>query len=402
MHYAPEPTGNAPYVASLAQGLAARGHRVSVLTTHPHYPEWRVRDGYGGWTRRETIDGVRVTRLAHYVPRRPDAVRRLLSELSFGTRLLFARWARPDVVVLVSPALLASAVATMRGVLTGRSKSTAIWVQDLYSLGLKETGTGGDAAAAVLTAAEGWTFRRAAATVAIHDRFARYARNTLRVADSRLRVVRNWTHLGPQPHNDRAQTRARLGWSEHEFILLHAGNQGVKQGLENIVETAQLAYSRGSDLRFVFVGDGNQNERLRELARGLLNVQFVPPLDDEEYQRAMLSADALLVNERPGLNEMSVPSKLTSYFSTGVPVIGATDPNSVTAEEIRLSGGGLRADAGEPTALLAIIDELRAEPDRARELGRSGQAYRADVLGQDGAIDRFEQVLREVAGRRRS
>jgi Glycosyl transferase 4-like domain len=87
-HYFPEPTGNAPYTAGLAQGLAMRGHDVRVITTHPHYPEWRIKDGYGGWFRDEEIRGGRVRRLAHYVPANPGGLRRLLSELSLGLRYL--------------------------------------------------------------------------------------------------------------------------------------------------------------------------------------------------------------------------------------------------------------------------------------------------------------------------
>ena len=46
LNYAPEPTGIAPYTSGLAEGLAARGHQVRVLTGLPHYPQWRVADGY--------------------------------------------------------------------------------------------------------------------------------------------------------------------------------------------------------------------------------------------------------------------------------------------------------------------------------------------------------------------
>src|SRR5690606_38384852 len=112
--YAPETTGIAPYTTSLAEGLAARGHRVTVVTAHPHYPEWRIRDGYGAWSAREEQGGASVHRVRHYVPRKPRGVRRLLSELTLGLRFLAAPWHQPDVVLLVSPALFASGAALLR------------------------------------------------------------------------------------------------------------------------------------------------------------------------------------------------------------------------------------------------------------------------------------------------
>ena len=46
INYAPELTGIGKYSAEMAEWLAARGHSVSVVTAPPYYPQWRVHDGY--------------------------------------------------------------------------------------------------------------------------------------------------------------------------------------------------------------------------------------------------------------------------------------------------------------------------------------------------------------------
>src|SRR5690349_7947240 len=110
MHYAPEPSGNAPYTTGLAEGLASRGHEVSVVTGVPHYPEWRVYPGYAKWASRQTTGGVDLVRLRHYVPKSPTLIRRVIMETSFGVRAAARRVLRDaDVVLLVSPALLSTA-----------------------------------------------------------------------------------------------------------------------------------------------------------------------------------------------------------------------------------------------------------------------------------------------------
>ena len=63
---------------------------------------------------------------------------------------------------------------------------------------------------------------------------------------------------------------------------------------------------------------------------------------------------------------MSVPSKLTSYFATGLPIIAATDAGSVTAEEIEASGAGIRVDADRPELIVKAAMELRNDPQTAR------------------------------------
>lgn len=73
---------------------------------------------------------------------------------------------------------------------------------------------------------------------------------------------------------------------------------------------------------------------------------------------ALQAADILLVNEAPGLQDMALPSKLTSYFASGRPVVAATSATSVAAAEIRAAAAGVQADAGESHALLAAVEAL--------------------------------------------
>src|SRR5215212_6113220 len=82
IYYAPETFGNAPYVTGLAEMLAARGDRVVVVTSFPHYPWWRI-DRRAPLARRERVGGVEIRRRRHYVPRTQDALRRGAYELAF-------------------------------------------------------------------------------------------------------------------------------------------------------------------------------------------------------------------------------------------------------------------------------------------------------------------------------
>lgn len=400
LNYHPEATGNAPYTASLAEGLLARGYEVRVITAHPHYPQWKIQPGYGAWQTRENKKGVRVERRLHHVPANPTGVARLLSEISFGIRLLFSSWGRPDIVLLVSPALFSSAIAGLRARWGFRKPVVAMWVQDLYSLGIVETGQGGNAVAAVMRRLESSVLRGSAGVAVIHDRFKAHVVGTLDVDAEKVAVIRNWSHLAPPPQVDRASTRAHLGWGDEEIVVLHAGNMGAKQGLENLVEAAQLADEAGLPLRFVLMGDGNQRARIQELAQGVQRLTFVDSLPDDQFQHALASADVLMVNEKPGVAEMSVPSKLTSYFSTGLPVLAATDEGSVTAGEIEASGGGLRVDAGDPRQLVEAALMLGQNAGVARGLGISGVAFREKHLSEDAAIDHYSEWLTGLLAKR--
>ncbi|HEY0248655.1 MAG TPA: glycosyltransferase [Gryllotalpicola sp.] len=397
LNYAPERTGIARYTSSLAQGLAKRGHQVQVITTHPHYPEWKIHPGYGQWRRDEIVDGVPVRRLRHFVPRRPSWIPRALGELSFGLRALFTRWGRPDVVVLPSPALFASSLVLLRARLFSRAAATVVWVQDLYSLGASETQGSGGSLVAALARVESATLRGADGVALIHARFRDRVVASLGVEPQKAGVIRNWTSVVAVDRAiDRDAVRLRLGWAPDELVLMHTGNMGVKQGLENIVEMARLAEAIQLSVRVVFTGGGSQKDRLVAQAAPLSNVVFLDSLPDGEFEEVLNCADVLLLNEKPGVAEMAVPSKLTTYFSTGLPVVAATDAASISAAELSVSGGGIRVDPGDPAALLEAVSRLRADSALRARLGMAGLAFRDAYLTEDAAIDSYEEWLQSL------
>jgi colanic acid biosynthesis glycosyl transferase WcaI len=400
LNFPPEPTGVAAYTGALADDLAKRGADVRVITGMPHYPQWQVYDGYGR-SGIETSDRLVVARRRHSVPAKPELFNRLAMELTFGLNAVMARWNRPDVVVLVSPALFSSILACLKAALFRRP--VVVWVQDIYSLAISQTGRAGPLGSRLMAWAERVLLKRAQAVVAIHERFKRYLVSELAIDPEKVSVIRNWCHIADPPPlsvSSRSEMREQLGWRDDVTVLLHAGNMGVKQDLGNVVKASQLADQRGEPLLFVLMGDGSERHDLEAMGTNRC-LQIIDPLPTESFPAALCAADALLVNERAGVTEMAVPSKLTSYFASGRPVIAATDAGSVTAEEIELSGAGIRVDAEQPDLLLEAALELRKNPQRSARLGANGRAFRDAHLVADASLSAFHRSLSAVADRTR-
>ena len=52
LNYWPEELGIGKYSGEMVQFLAQKGHDVTVVTTPPYYPQWKVWNGYrGSWYR---------------------------------------------------------------------------------------------------------------------------------------------------------------------------------------------------------------------------------------------------------------------------------------------------------------------------------------------------------------
>src|SRR5205807_3184606 len=170
--------------------------------------------------------------------------------------------------------------------------------------------------------------------------------------------------------------RTRLGWSNDEVVAIHSGNMGFKQALDNVIGAAKLAQGE-ANIRFVLQGDGSQREPLLALVRrlGLRNVSFLPVAPATEFPDILAAGDILLLNQGRQVSDMSLPSKLASYFAAGAPVIAAVRHDSEAAREVEASGGGVVVEPECPAELLAAVKSLAGTPSRRKELGAAGKRF---------------------------
>jgi glycosyltransferase involved in cell wall biosynthesis len=395
VNYRPETTGIAPYTTALAEHLAASGHRTTVLTGFPHYPAWKLESGERRLRAVESLGGVRVLRRRHYVPRSQSALRRGAYEGTFLVHGLLSRPERPDVVLGVVPSLSGGILARLHA--SRAHAPYGLIVQDLMAPAAEQSGIQGGRRVARITAAlERWGAINAAAVAIASDSFRPYL-GELGVADDRIVSFPNWVHVA-LPSGDRAATRQRLGWRPDTRIALHAGNMGLKQGLEQVVSAARRADERGDDVVYVLVGDGSQRDALEALAVGIGRIRFLPFQPEAEVPNMLEAADVLLVSERATVIDMSLPSKLTSYFAAGRPIVAAVPDLGSTAGEVRRSGAGLVVPVGDPDRLNEAVAHLGADEEKAEGLGNAGRQYALTSLGESAAMLRVDQLLERLIG----
>ena len=394
VNYAPEITGIAPYTTALARHLVGLGAQVHVVTGVPHYPEWAVQRPYGHGFRWEEVDyGVRLTRRRHVVPRSQGLAGRAMFEATFAAMASSAVLrSSSDVVIAVTPAISAAALGALSGVL--RRRPLGVLVQDLTGNAATQSGTTGSRVGSMIARAEYGLLRRADLVGVITPRFGEIAIEN-GVAPDRVVSLPNFTHIQPSPLS-KAAARAALGWPQHRVLAVHTGNMGMKQGLEVVVEAAALAATTAPDVDFILVGDGNQRGDLERRAVGLSNIRFVDPLDADLYAHALAAADVLLVNERASVREMSLPSKLTSYFVAGRPVIAAVVPGGITEQVAMRSGACLVIPAGEPESLLAAVVRINGDQALATQLVAAASRFAEAELSAAAALARYSAFAQRL------
>lgn len=397
MYYAPEPTGIAPYTTSMCRHFVEQGHDVTVVTGVPHYPQWKVSPGHRRPFSTEMLDGVKVMRRRHYVPTVQSAITRAFYEASWLAPALPQMLRhRPDVVLAVTPPLAALPLAR-----TAATISRSPWgvvLQDFMGKGAAQAGTPGGARVADLVDRIERSHLSAADRVAVIGPGFRDAVVEMGVKPGRIDVVPNWTHVKPSAMT-RDEARTMLGWSLDEFLVIHTGNMGYKQGLENVVAAAREADDRQAPITFLLVGDGNQRESLQQEAVGIERIRFIPPVDADEYPLVLAAADVLLVNERPGMVEMSLPSKVTSYLGAGRPVLAAIPATGGTARMLDETKAAEVIPAGNPAALVDAAVRLAGDDSARANLAERGTMHAESEFAESAALARYDAFLAKLLDR---
>jgi colanic acid biosynthesis glycosyl transferase WcaI len=370
----PEPTGIAIYTTDLAENLTAKGHQVSALTSLPHYPWWKVPREFAHLGEGVTShNGVEVIRAKHLVPPKMNALLRMCFEFSLWWNLkrVSKRFKNNDfdAVIACMPTVAAGVIgnriAKRLGVPFG------LIVQDLSGAGAKQSGLrGGAIISKVAHLVEGSALRGADSLVVVSPAMRDVVLG-LGVEPGRVSQILNYSARSIDPV-DKIAARKKFGWAEGEFVVVHTGNMGAKQDLENVVKAAD-ALGQNPLIKIYLIGHGNQENTLKQMCADIRNISVMAAVSDGDYSALLSAADLLLVNERSTQMEMSLPSKLTSYLYSERPVIAAVPRGGATWKF--LGGVAELVDAGDPKKLATKIEELSKNQSRLDQLAKLGSEF---------------------------
>jgi len=334
INYAPELTGIGKYTGGMAAWLASHGHEVRVVTAPPYYPAWKVSAGYSSCGyKRETTEGVRVWRCPLYVPGRPSGLNRMLHLFSFALSsfpvMLYQTSWRPDVVLIIEPPLFCAPSAWLAARLAGAK--CWLHIQDFevdaaFDLGIIPFSW----MKKLVSMIERWLMRR-------FDRVSTISGSMVNlliekgVKQEKTLLFPNWSDTQDIRVDVKGALvfRQMLDIPEQGMIVLYSGNMGEKQGLEMVVEVADLLRDQ-RHLSFVLCGEGVAKARLQALAKKqqLENVRFLSLQPANKLAGMLSAADVHLVIQKSGVADLVMPSKLTNIFAVGGRVIVTAEPGT--------------------------------------------------------------------------
>lgn len=394
-NFLPEESGIAVYATDLATKVLDKNYDVTVVTGLPYYPWWKTLEKFShispGITREENLE---VIRIRQSVPRNAGAMGRALLEFSFwanGKKALKNLHAKDfDLVISIMPTVAAGLLGRL---IARRGKIPGIVVfQDLSSLGALQSGVPGahffyGIAKFLEFHASSWAAKIVVISNEMETVISKLVKNKVPI-----KVIHNYAVLDIETL-DHVEERRKFRFLESEYIILHTGNIGFKQDLLNVVAAAKLL-ERETSIKFLIVGHGNQEEIIRLAIKDCKNIELMPFVSKSDYPRILAAADVLLVNERPSLREMSLPSKLTSYLTSGRPVIAAVAEQSATRKF--LQGAALIVEPGNPQLLADAIVQLKTDSSLQTSFCELGKKFAYDNFSSIAGRANYLEVVHDV------
>lgn len=395
--YAPDDGPSAPLFQMLCEELVRKGHQVTIIAAVPHYPSGQVPEHFRRhWLQTSEENGVRVIRVR--VPSL-DRNRLLYRAIQFGVFQLGAALASLrqayDVALVTNPAIEVFLPFFTSVVL--RRKPSVFFVADVYpDVGIQLNIFRSRPVIKLVEALERFCLRHATYTWIFSQSF-RIPIARLGVPPERQRLIYSWINpqaIAPLPRNTAFSREFGL---DDRFVVLYAGNLGLSQGLDRVLDVAQRLMGH-PQFCFVFVGDGSGKEALvrQAEARQLTNVRFIPFQPFSRVAEVLATADVALLSLQSSIASSSIPSKTFSYLASGRPIIGILDPQSDAADLIRRSGGGMVIAPDQIDALEDVLLEWYRSPELYSEMGAKGRDYVLQYHTSPYAAEQVEALLQDA------
>ena len=325
------------------------------------------------------------------------AIRYVLLEVKLFNRALFAKDARQCSIIKLSstPPIHGLTGAIVKKI---RRIPMVYDLQDIFPDSLVGAGMThkGSLLWKIGRAIEDFTYRNADKIIVISEDFKR---NIMAkgVPEEKIEVVYNWVEEDAVVDVPRSENVLfpRYGLDPGKFYLTYAGNIGLTQNLDMLLEIMGELKVEAPDIRLVLIGDGAYKSRVEEMviSNGLDNVRMLPFQPYEEISHVFSLGDAGLVISKPGVGENSVPSKTWSIMSASRPVLANFDENELK-NIVSEHHCGIFTKAGDKDAFKASILTLYHNPALCKELGRNGRRFIMENLTKEAGTQKYVNIIK--------
>lgn len=384
-------------INDLTAELVRRGHEVTVLTGVPNYPEGKVYDAFRAESEKFAYyQGARIVRVPIIVRGR-SKLTLVLNYLSFALSASLVgafklRGQKFDAIFTFepSPVTVGIPAAVMRRL---KHAPMAFWVLDLWPETLSAIGVVRNPILLKIVGILVKAIYKNCDLILAQSKSFIFQIKKYSGDESRVEYFPSWSDS--EFEMEKVQKAAEIQTAPRTFNILFAGNIGEAQDFPAILAAVQKlkAYPQ---IKWHIVGDGRMGQWVATFIKDNhleQNITLYGRFALERMPSFYKHADALLVTlkDEP-IFAMTIPGKLQSYLSAGIPVLAML--NGEGAELINNSGSGFTCAAGDDQGLSEIVLKLSEMTEQARKaMGARGREVIAREFNRTHLINTLENWL---------
>lgn len=374
--------------------LQKRGHSVEVITGKPNYPEGNYFPGYS-WEgpNVEFLNQVKINRANLLLRKKGKGLNLFLNYLSFvifGALKIFSLKNKFDNIFIYAPSPITVGILGVIAAKKFKCKSN-LWVHDLWPESVKVAG--GINNKLILGIIEIMTrlIYRFSDQILVQSPFFKFYLQKQKVD---LRKVKYYPYYAEEFYKPVPKIHGISKKFPSGFNLVFAGNIGVSQDFDTIIETFEKL--RNEKINLIILGEGRDKKRVQNLIskKGLENkFLFFGAYSPREMPDYFSCADALLITlKKAEIFSYTLPGKLQSYLACGKPIIGAID--GIGRKVIDDSGAGLCSETGNPTELAKqILKMSRSSLQQRNKFSKNALDYFKNNFEKEKLLKKLELIL---------
>lgn len=367
------PEGNAPATRTLehCREWVIEGHKVTVITCAPNFPEGKVFKGYKNkWLFKEELEGISVWRVKTYITANEGFIKRTIDFISFMfSSLFFGLFVKKvDIVIGTSPQFFT--VVSAWALSKFKRVPFVFELRDIWPASITAVGAMRDSwVINIFEKLELLLYRQASLIISVTYSFKSELQHRGILGD-KIKVVLNGVDLSKYtPKKSKDDTFSKKYNLENKFVAGYVGTHGLAHGLDSILEAAELL-KNDNDIRIVFAGGGADRLRLEKLVKikGLSNVVMIPRQPKENMQKIWSLCDLSIVSlKNSPLFSTVIPSKIFESMAMSLPIIISV-PEGESTEIIRAERSGIVVPCENAHSLSKAILNIKKDKALYNEL----------------------------------
>lgn len=217
---------------------------------------------------------------------------------------------------------------------------------------------------------------------------------------SKIEVIQNWVDVNKIQRVQRNNNTlfAKFGLNKDDFYVSYAGDIGLFQNWEVILDAAEDIDKKYDNIKFVIIGNGSYKEKMEKSIkrRGLRNTFIFPLQPIDLISSAYSFGDLELVSLEEHITRIALPSKIGQILAAGSPILGMFDIDSYIAKEIHENNIGVIVDDFQMKSLVEIILYYYHNRDELKLMSGNARRYAIQHLNRKTQTKKYDLALKSI------